>query len=187
MKRILIGGIVGGIVVFVWGAISHLVLPTGKMGIKQIPNEEAILATLKSSIQEPGFYFFPGIDMDREPTPEEESAWNAKYLAGPVGILVYHPTGSAPLSPRQLLTELASCTVAALLAAILISHLTVGLARRALLVTLMGLFAWLSISVSYWNWYGFPTAFVFAEAIDQIGGWLFGGLAMAAIVKPPSR
>jgi hypothetical protein len=187
MKRILIGGIVGGIVVFVWGAISHMVLPTGKMGIKQIPNEEAVLSAMKASIQEPGFYFFPGMDMSRQPTPEEESAWNAKYLAGPTGVLVYHPTGSAPLSPKQLINELLSNIVAAILAAFVISHVAAGFGRRALIVTLLGLFAWMSISVSYWNWYGFPSSTTMAEAIDQVGGWLFGGLALAAIVKPPMK
>lgn len=72
MKRILIGGFVGGVVVFVWGAIVHMALPTGTMGIRRLPNEEAILGALKGSIQEPGFYFFPGIDLDREMTAEEE-------------------------------------------------------------------------------------------------------------------
>ena len=53
------------------------------------------------------------------------------------------------------------------------------------MVMLLGLFAWLSISVSYWNWYQFSNEFTRAEAIDQIGGWLVGGLALAAIVKGP--
>jgi len=142
---------------------------------------------MRASIQEPGFYFFPGMDMSREPTPEEESAWNAKYLAGPTGVLVYHPTGSAPMSPKQLINELLSNIVAAILAAFVISHVTGGFGRRALIVTLLGLFAWMSISVSYWNWYGFPASTTIAEAVDQVGGWLFGGLALAAIVKPPTK
>src|SRR4030095_9182250 len=75
MKRILIGGIVAGIIVFIWGAVAHTILPTAKMGIKQIPNEEAVLSAMKASIQEPGFYFFPGMDMSREPTPEEARVW----------------------------------------------------------------------------------------------------------------
>ena len=187
MKRILIGGIVGGIVVFLWGAISHMVLPTGKMGIRSIPNEAAVVGAMRASIQEPGFYFFPGMDMSREPTPEEEKAWNAKYEAGPTGILVYQPTGSTPLAPGQLLTELLSGTLAALLAAFLVSHVAGGFGRRAMLVAMLGLFAWLSISISYWNWYRFPFSFTLTEAIDQVGGWLFGGLALAAIVKPPIK
>jgi hypothetical protein len=187
MRRILIGGIAAGVVVFAWGAISHMLLPTGEMGIKRIPNEETVLGTLKDSIREPGLYFFPGMDMSRKPTPEEEKAWTERYQAGPTGILVYNPAGGSPLSPRQLLTELASNIAAALLAAWIVSQVSGGYGRRAILVMGMGLFAWLCLSVSYWNWYGFPAATTLSEAIDQVGGWLFGGLILAAIVKPPPK
>ena len=33
MSRILIAGLVGGVIVFVWGAFSHMVLPIGEMGL----------------------------------------------------------------------------------------------------------------------------------------------------------
>ena len=35
--RLLLAGIVGGIVVFIWGAITHVVLPLGEMGIQNLP------------------------------------------------------------------------------------------------------------------------------------------------------
>ena len=37
---------------------------------------------------------------------------------------------------------------------------------------------------SYWNWYGFPTEFEIAEAVDQVVGWFLGGLVLAALVRP---
>ncbi|HXU11392.1 MAG TPA: hypothetical protein VN898_05460 [Candidatus Binatia bacterium] len=55
---------------------------------------------------------------------------------------------------------------------------------RVLAVALLGVFAWLSLSVSYWNWYGFPASFILAEGIDQAVGWTLGGLAIARIVPP---
>jgi len=33
MSRILIAGLVGGIVVFIWSAFSHMVLPLGEAGL----------------------------------------------------------------------------------------------------------------------------------------------------------
>ena len=144
MKRVLIGGIVGGIVVFTWGAFAHMVLPTGEMGIKQIPNEDAVIAAMKSSIQEPGFYFFPGMDMSHKPTEDEQKAWNAKYEAGPTGILVYHASGSTPLSPKQLFTELPSNVSAALLAAFVLSHVAAGFVGNLARFSCRGVFvAWL--------------------------------------------
>ncbi len=58
--------------------------------------------------------------------------------------------------------------------------------RRVLVVGLLGLLAWLSISASHWIWYGFPTAFVGAELIDQVVGWLVTGLVIAKIVPRPA-
>jgi len=186
MKKILIGGIVGGIVVFAWGAVAHMVLPLGKMGIRQMPNEDAVLGAMKQSIREPGLYFFPGMDMSREPSQEERQAWTARYAAGPVGILIYHPQGETPVSPKQLSTQLATDIAAALIAAILLSQTGAGFLGRVLFVALLGPFSWVTISVPHWNWYGFPSDFTTGEAIDQVVGWFLGGLALAAIVKKPA-
>lgn len=59
-----------------------------------------------------------------------------------------------------------------------------SLLRRA--VAGLGLFAWISISLSYWNWYAFPADFVVAEGIDQVAGWFLAGLAVAKTARAPS-
>jgi hypothetical protein len=48
----------------------------------------------------------------------------------------------------------------------------------------MGLFGFLSILVSYWNWYGFPTDFTIGAVLDEVIGWFLAGLVLAAIVRP---
>lgn len=176
-------GFVGGVVMFLWGAVSHMVLPIGDAGIRMLSNEDTVMATLRQSVPEAGVYLFPGMDMRTHPTPEQQKAWEAKYQAGPIGLLVYHPTGEKALSPRQLGTELASNIAAALVVAWILSFCAATFFKRALIVAALGLFAWLSIDVSYWNWYGFSQSFVTAEAIDQVVGWSLSGLAIAGIVR----
>ena len=51
-------------------------------------------------------------------------------------------------------------------------------------VGLMGVFEWLDINVSYWNWYKFPTAFTVASLVEQLIGWTLAGLVMALILRP---
>ena len=53
MVKILIGGVVGGIIIFFWGFVSHMVLPIGEMGIKQVPNEDALAAAMKADVPGP--------------------------------------------------------------------------------------------------------------------------------------
>lgn len=183
MKKILLAGLAGGFIVFVWGAVSHMILPLGDMGMKTMPNEEAVITSMKESLRESGLYFFPGAENHRNLTEQERKAWEAKFMAGPTGLLIYKADGSHPLSPKQLLTELATNILAALIAAFILSQTSVSFAARVVCVLLLGLFAWFSISASYWNWYNFPGDFTAAEGLDQVVGWFLAGLAMAAIVK----
>jgi len=55
--RIILAGIAGGVVLFIWGAFSHMVLPFGEIGIKSMPNEAPVMAAMRSNITEPGLYF----------------------------------------------------------------------------------------------------------------------------------
>jgi hypothetical protein len=37
--RVLLAGILGGIAMFVWTTIAHMVLPLGEAGFREIPDE----------------------------------------------------------------------------------------------------------------------------------------------------
>jgi hypothetical protein len=186
----LLGGLVGGVVIFFWGALAHMTLPLGTMGISRIDpgREVAVLASLKGSIDAPGFYFVPGMDMSRTPTEAEQRAWDEKLAKGPSGVLIVTPNGGEAMSPRQLLTEFGTGILAALVASWLVLNSRAGYWGRVLSVAAMGLFGWISISLPYWNWYHFPTAFTAALLMEEVIGWFLAGLAIAAIVKgAPTR
>jgi len=184
MKKILLAGILSGILVFIWSAIAHMVLPIGEMGLKTIPHtEDAVLSAMKSNIQEPGLYFMPGFEMGRKQSEAEQKAFQAKYEAGPTAFLVYHPAGQKMLSPNQLIGEALFDILCGLIAAFIVSTTSASLIKRGVMVMLMGLFAWLSISASYWNWYRFPGTYIIGEGLDQVIGWLLGGLVIAWILQ----
>jgi hypothetical protein len=184
MLRVLLGALVAGVVVFVWGAIAHMFLPIGNMGIKSITNEDSVLHAMQGAISENGFYYFPAKDMTKQLSKSEQEAWEAKVKKGPTGILIVKPNGGEAMSPKQLLTEFATGVIAALLAGIVLTQVKGNYATRVLVVLLMGAFGLASIIVSYWNWFAFPTDYVVGAAIDEMGGWLLGGLVLAAIVRP---
>lgn len=83
------------------------------------------------------------------------------------------------MEPRQLIWELVTDILGAMVAAIVLSYTVAPYLRRVVLVGALGLFGWLSISISYWIWYGFPASYILAEGIDQVVGWLLGGLVIA--------
>src|SRR5438045_2202485 len=96
-KRILLGGILGGIALFCWGALSHMVLQLGDAGLQSLPSEDAGLVALRGVAKEPGLYFFPGLDMKAlKAMPKEQAeaankAWTEKWKTGPRGLLIIHP------------------------------------------------------------------------------------------------
>src|SRR5438445_11492620 len=115
--RVIIAGILGGIVMFAWGAFSHMVLNIEADSMKQMPNEAAVAAAMKANIPEAGLYFIPGMNMTRTMTPEEQAAWAAKYKEGPTAMVVYHPTGDDVFTPSQFGTQFGSDLVAAMIGA----------------------------------------------------------------------
>jgi hypothetical protein len=187
MKRILLAALLGGLVAFAWSAIDHMVLPVGSAGIRQLPQEDALLQSMRELVPESGLYFFPGMDMRGGASKEEQEAWEAKMRTGPDGMLLYHAGGGVGMTPMLFIKEFLSDVIAALIAALVIAQLGPGRLRRALTVMLMGLFSWFAISFSYWNWYGFPGSFILAEGFDQVVSWFLAGLAMAGVMKASSR
>src|SRR4029077_20884024 len=96
--RILLAGILGGIVMFVWTSIAHMALPLGEAGINEIPNESTVLGAMQSSIgDKTGLYIFPGLGVGKNATCEESGEemkqMQQRITANPSGILMYHPTG----------------------------------------------------------------------------------------------
>jgi hypothetical protein len=190
MKRVIISGMLGGIALFAWGTLSHMILPLGEVGIKELPNEQAVLSTMQVSIREPGFYLFPGSGLGPEATRDQRMApmdeIQKKAASGPNGILVFH-VGGGGLTAGRLVNEFILNLVQALLAAILLSWAWAAVARsyttRIAFVTLVGVFGALATNIQYWNWYGFPGSYTAAYIVNQIIGFFVVGLVVAGVLK----
>ncbi len=107
--RIVLAGLLGGIAMFIWSSIAHMVLPLGHAGIRELPNEEPLLAQLQIGLgNKSGLYLFPGLGVGDNPTREQEKEamthYAEKLANNPSGILMYHPAGTRPLTFGKLLT-----------------------------------------------------------------------------------
>ncbi len=184
-KRVVIAGILGGVVIFLWGYLAHTVLGLGEVGLKELSNEQAVVGALRASTSEPGFYFFPGVGMTTGASPEQMRAAMQKTAGGPYGIVIWHPSGAEYITPRRLGVQFGLNVVQALFAAILLSCAT-GLSSyvsRVGFVFLAGLLAALSTNIEYWNWYSFPSNYTLGYMATQIIGFLLAGFVVAGFVK----
>src|SRR5438552_937538 len=112
--RILLAGILGGIVMFIWNFIAHDWLPFGEMGIRQFREDAPLLEAMKTNLGEAGgLYMFPAHQAGPNATRQEkQDAMNRameKMSTGPSGMLLYHPArqlGFAKLLGIQFATDL---------------------------------------------------------------------------------
>ena len=72
--RILLAGILGGIVMVVWTLIAHMGLPLGEARTNEIPSESVVLSAMQSSKGEKtGLNIFPGLGVGKNATCEEKN------------------------------------------------------------------------------------------------------------------
>ncbi|MGZ4845988.1 MAG: hypothetical protein ACXVJ1_14695 [Candidatus Angelobacter sp.] len=188
MGKKLLAGVLGGLAFFFWSYLAHDVLPLGKAGIKEIPNEQTVLTSMKANMPEDGLYFLPGLGIPENATRAQQSAAMEarmhKVETGPSGLLVYHPALKFSFG-KALGVELGTNMLQVLLAVILLGQTSlVSFTARWRFVTLAGVLAAISTNVSYWNWYGFPGNYTLAYVCTVAMGFVFAGLVAAAIVKP---
>jgi hypothetical protein len=188
MGKKLLAGILGGLAFFFWSYVAHDVLPLGKAGIKEIPNEQAVLNSMKANMPEEGLYFLPGIGLPENATRAQQTAAMEarmhKVETGPSGFLVYHPALQFSFG-KALAVELGTNILQVLLAVLLLGQTSlVSFAARWRFITIAGVLAAISTNISYWNWYGFPGNYTLAYVCTIAMGFVFAGLVAAAIVKP---
>ena len=190
MKRILLAGVLGGIAMFVWSSIAHVALSLGNTGIKEIPNEQAVLSGMQTQLGgTSGLYMFPGMGLGPNPTRQEQNAamqqYQQKLNASPSGLLIYHPPGAKALAPSQLVTEFLTELAEVLLLAWLLAQTSLAtFASRMGFVTMAAIMAAITTNIPYWNWYGFPSNYTIAYMSIEFVDYLVAGLVAALILKP---
>lgn len=188
-SRIAVAGLVGGLVLFFWGFLSHVVIGLVEEGVDAMPAqvEASVSDTLRSAPVPSGLYAVPGIEKEDRKDSEARAAWEAKVRQGPNALVVVQAGPGEPMSTTQLVRELLTDVVIALVAAMLLSC-TAGccttLLSRTGFVAALGLLLGMAHGVRYWNWYHFPPAFTLWSMLDYLIAMTLVGLAVALIVKP---
>src|SRR6266571_4396515 len=187
-KRTLLAGVLGGIAMFIWTSIAHMALPLGETGIREIPNQQAVLGAMQTNIgQQSGLYLFPGFGLGRTSTRQQRSEamkhMEERLASNPSGILMYHPPGRALMMGRLLGIEFATELLESILVVFLLAQTSlVSFGARVGFVTIAGILAAIATNVSYWNWYGFPSVYTASYMFIQIVGFLCVGIVAALVL-----
>lgn len=179
--RIVIAGLIGGLVFFLWGALAHMALGLGDRGMHYGQAPKATLAALQADLRLPGIHVLPSLPEAEMGDAEAVAAFAKEHAGSGYAFIVYRPDGHPGLADMgpSLGTQWATDTLAALLAAGLLSLLPGGFGQRVAVAGALGVFATVAQLVPFWNWYLFPLDFVLGNLAKHALGWALAGAAMA--------
>jgi hypothetical protein len=184
-KRVVIGGVLAGVLMFVWSSIAHVVLPIGQMGFSTISNEDAVLTLMKANMPSSGLYFLPGHEFMTAAPAQRDAAMKAlieKQKATGSAFIIYHPNGGEDVSPKTLGLEFLSDLFAGWIFAFALWAAlprVVSFGGRVVFVTALGLLPFIVSDFSQWNWYGYPTVYELAQILDYGVGALLASILLA--------
>ncbi len=169
-KNALLSG-AAGLVLFVWGFVSWVVLPWHMMVVNKFTNEAAISQALKENSPQRGVYYLPYSEKDHGPN----------QVGAFVNVL---PEGTEMNMGKQMATGVVIQIVSAFLVLMLLSQ-TSGLTfwGKVGFFALVGLIIGFVSHAPYWNWFGFPTPYIVVTILDILIGWTLAGLAVAKFAQ----
>ena len=173
---------------FIWSFVAHELLPIGEMGVKTIPNEDAVTTALQTNLGDnPGFYVFPSGGFTPGMSGEEKKAAMKKaeeqMSNGAGGVLIYRPKRIFNF-PKRLGIEFATEVIESLLAVFLLAQTGIrGFGGKVGFVLVAGILASITTNVPYVNWYGFPKDYALGYMTTQVVGFLLVGIVAGLIVR----
>ena len=187
--RILLAGIVGGVVMFVWNFVAHELLPIGEMGVSVMQNEDAVTSALQSNLGDnSGFYVFPSGGLTPGATSDQKKAAMqkaAKQMAeGAAGLLIYRPKRIFNF-PKRLGIEFVTEVIEALLAVFLLAQTRItSFGGKVGFVLVAGILAAIATNIPYANWYGFPKPYTLGQITITLVNFLLVGIIAGILMRP---
>ena len=179
MKTVLIGAIVAAIIVFVYQAMSWMVLPFHEGSMKYTPQQDAILATLSQHLNEDGLYALPNVPPGS--SQEEHEKVNAEMVGKPWAMVFYHRAYTGAMTGQMVYGFIINLVAALLLAYTMWStrEKLGGFAGRMGLVLAFVGFLIMQSSLMDANWWDAPWHWLTGEITDHVLGWVLAGSWLA--------
>jgi len=185
MKHTLLGGLVGGVILFVWSFLAWVILPLHEPTLHLVKDEDAVITTLQSTLDTKAVYILPHGPMDKNNQVAMEQ-WGQKMRRGPMAMIVYNPSGSDPMMTSQMLPGFLINVLTGILIAWFLKRSTAlasSYFARVSYCGMLGIFISVICYLTAWNWMGMPVDYTTAMIVDTLISMILAGMGIAAIVK----
>ncbi len=189
MGKLLKGGILGGLVLFIWGAISWTVLDWHISTLEKFPDENAATAFIEE-LPESGMYMLPlsfKLSGSASQTTIDEAIASSmkRKETGPIVLASVWKGGTDANMIQQLVVALITQIIAAIIVTglVLIKPHT-QFSGRFFQVILFALAAAIVTYIPYMNWFFFPTYYTIISILDLLIGWFFAAFVISHFTRP---
>ena len=184
-KDVLVAGLLGGVVMFVWMFVSNAMIPLKSNMVHKIPpNQLEIHKVLKESIKETGTYSCPYLS-------QEEEGLLPDYRSQPVYSITYSGSTHGDPSSIPMLVPIVIMFVVPLIAAWMLSVTNEGIltrySRRLLFVACIGLMISLADDVLQMSFGPQPKDYLVFLAVNNVITWVLVGSVVAWRIRPLAR
>ena len=169
IKKLFLGAVAGGIILFIWSAVSWMALPWHRMTLKHFRNEPEVSQFIISHAGRGVFY------MPTEP---------AKMAEGPFVFANIDPQGGRPMGQAMVLSFLIQALGAFFVTFLVCEGNVASYWDRVGCVLVFAIAAGAVCYLPHWNWWRSPTIYTVVNMLDLAVGWFFAGLAIAKVAGP---
>ncbi len=172
MKKLLLGGFVGGLLIFIWQTISWTALPLHKVEYQKANNQDSIIQFLSSQFTSTGQYMIPRADENA--TAEEMEKAQQDLQGKPWAVVSYHSAYTTDMTNNILRGLITSIIAALFVCWVVMKQANATCSTTALSTVLIGIAGYLFIPYSQHIWFETPDAT--SNFIDTIVAWSLCGI-----------
>ncbi len=189
IRSLALGAVLGGLVAFVWSAVSWMALPWHETSMKSFTDEAAVAQVVLDNAPTGGMYMLPGkppgyermsgADKQSADAAMEQKLAEGPYLYGVVWRRVREDMG------RQMGASLLFDMLAALLVTMLVMK-TGGMswAGRVMFIVTVAMAVGMIAVAPNWIWWHHPRKYVVVTMADILIGWTLAGMVIAKVAAP---
>lgn len=170
LRNIVLAGIFGAVILFVWNSFSWMVLPWHAESVHQFANENVVSKVIKDNVKKSGIYL---------------SEYNTPSLDGSpqvFSVVSFHAKNG--MQSQLIIYFLIEVICAFLVAFMVILLNSKYYFVRLGFILLFALTAAIFCQLPYWIWWHFPSNFIQVTFLDTLIAWFLAGALMAAILIP---
>lgn len=183
-KSLLLGSVLGGLAVFIWGTISWMVLPWHMPTLKSFSDQQAVTAALQANAPVTGIYLLPNhapAGASPEAQQRQDAQMQQQWRDGPRAFVAYVQTGTNSMWPAMIKGLLFNIVAALVLTLLILRSGVTGFTAKTLFIAFIAVFAGLASYVPMWNWWGFAGDYTLVSLADLVVSWIIGGAVIAKL------